>query len=150
MGRSFFPRVLVQLVRLKSGAGHHRGRRAIVQMGLEAWPQGLPLVAWEAQLARQACGRLALGYPTQQEPQGGRSWPGVLEGRARQPRVGAIAASAPVGRKRVLVTEQPPRRAATVRPLQAVWVPVPLRPTRAEAVVQQFGAGEVDHAALFP
>jgi hypothetical protein len=73
-----------------------------------------------------------------------------LEGRTHQQRVVAIAAPATVSREMALMTEQPPHRAATVRTFQAVWVQVPLQPKRADALVQQFGDWEVDHAAILP
>jgi hypothetical protein len=41
----FFPRVVVQLIGLKGGAGHHPGRRGRVQVALEALPQGMELCA---------------------------------------------------------------------------------------------------------
>ena len=40
-----FPRVLVQFVRLKGGAGHQVGGRGRVQMGLETLPQGMQRLA---------------------------------------------------------------------------------------------------------
>jgi hypothetical protein len=41
----FFPRLLIQFVCLKGGAHHHLGGRRVVQMGLEALPQGMELCA---------------------------------------------------------------------------------------------------------
>src|SRR5262245_22409616 len=43
MGCAFFPRVLVQFVGLKGGAGHHPGRRSRVQISLDALPEGMEL-----------------------------------------------------------------------------------------------------------
>jgi hypothetical protein len=52
MGCAFFPRVLVQLIRLEGGAGHHGcwGRR--IQIGLDTLPQSMQLLPGQAQLAR--------------------------------------------------------------------------------------------------
>ena len=66
MGRAFFPRVLIPLVRLKGGAHHHIGGCTGVQPGLDALPEGMELFARQPQLARQAGHRLSLGNPTQQ------------------------------------------------------------------------------------
>jgi hypothetical protein len=63
MGVLFCPRVVVQRVRLQSGAGHHRGRRALVQIGWEALPQGMELFARDPHCPREACRGLALAIP---------------------------------------------------------------------------------------
>ena len=73
MGRAFFPRVVVQLVRLTGGTHHHVGGRRGVQMGLEALPQGVELWArpWHCHAA------------------GARGWPAVAESWQKRSRCAA-------------------------------------------------------------
>jgi hypothetical protein len=79
-----FPGVLVELVRLTGGAGHHAGRRGRVEVGLEALPQGLERFARQAQFTREAGLGLALGNAAQQEHKGHWALPGFLEDRPGQ------------------------------------------------------------------
>jgi hypothetical protein len=62
-----FPGVLVPLVGLKGCAGHHSGRGGGVQVGLDALPQGMELLARQLQFAGQAGRRLAFGDRAQQQ-----------------------------------------------------------------------------------
>jgi hypothetical protein len=50
-GVLFFPRVLVEFVGLKRGAGHQLGWRRMMQMRVHPLPEGLQLHARQAQLA---------------------------------------------------------------------------------------------------
>jgi hypothetical protein len=39
----FSPRILIQFIGLKGGATHRIGRRRLIQVGLDALPQGMEL-----------------------------------------------------------------------------------------------------------
>jgi hypothetical protein len=101
----FFRRVLVQFVCVNGGARHDISRRGSVQLGLDALPQGMELLAWQPQLACQAGRRLALSNATQQQHQGSRMLTGLLEDGIRQQGVVAIADPTALGRKVALCTE---------------------------------------------
>jgi hypothetical protein len=122
MGRTFFPGVLVQFVRLKGGAVHHAGRCGRVEVGLDALPQGMQLFAGQPSLACQASRGFALGHAAQQQHQGGWSLAAFREDGPRQQGVVALAGPTTVSRKVALRTEQPSRRTSTARAVQAAWV----------------------------
>ena len=149
-GVLFFPRVLIQLIRLKGRTGHHLGGSRVVQIGLDALPQGMELFPRQAQLAREARRGLAFGHAAQQEHQGGRALPGFREGRPGQRGIVALAGPAAVGRKVALVTEQAPFGAATAWAYQPVRVEIALQPEDADAVVQEFGTRKVDPVVIIP
>jgi hypothetical protein len=75
---------------------------------------------------------------------------GLLERGGGQQGVIALAGSATRGRKVALLAEQPPLRAPTVGALQPMGVEVALQPHHTEAVVQQVGERELDHAVRVP
>lgn len=50
----FFPRILVEFIRLKDSAGHLAGRRGGVQIALNTLPQGIEWFAGHPQLACDA------------------------------------------------------------------------------------------------
>jgi hypothetical protein len=147
-GVLFFPRVLVQLVGLKSGAGHDIGRRGLIEVGLEALPQGMELLARQAQFAREARRGFALGHPAEQQHKGRWALPGFLEDGPGQQGVVAIAAPTAVGRKVALCTEQAPLGMPTARACQPVRVQVTFQPESADAIVQELGNRAITHAGM--
>jgi hypothetical protein len=100
-----FPRVLIPLVSLKGGAGHHPGRRGLVQVGLNPPPSRMELFARDPQLAREAGRRLTLGNPAQSQHQGRRALTGFREDRPSQKRVVTIAGPTAIGRKMAMGAE---------------------------------------------
>jgi hypothetical protein len=147
-GVLLFPRVLVERIRLTGGAGHDRGRRGRVPMGLEALPQGVELCARHPQLARQARRRLALGHTTPPPDEGGRPWPCLGKDRPCQQRIVAVAGPTPRGWQVTLRTAHASYRASAVGAVQAVGVKVPLQPSQGSTIVESRSHGNIDHRPM--
>jgi hypothetical protein len=87
----FFPRVLVQLVRLKGCTGHHVGWCRAVQVGLDALPRLFE------DCARQQC-IVTIARPTSVLPQRRQLTPSACRWRSSQIRQILSARSSPIGK----------------------------------------------------
>jgi hypothetical protein len=144
----FSPRLVVQLVRLKGGAGHHTGRRSRIAVGLDALPQGMQLFARDPQCPRQTRRGLALGDAAQQQDQGGGALPGFREDCPGQQGVIPLTGPTPVRRKVALGAEPAPRRIPTPRAYQPLRVEVTFQPDEADAIVHELGNRELNHIRM--
>jgi hypothetical protein len=144
----FSPRILIQFIGLKGRSGHHVGWCRVVQVGLDALPQGMELFPRQAQLVREARRGLALGNPAQQQHQGGRALPSLVEDRARQQRIVAIASPTAVGWELPLGTEQAPLGATTAGACEPIRMQVALQPDQADTLIQKFAYRKIDHMSM--
>ncbi len=93
---------------------------------------------------------LALGHPAPPPHKRGRPLPGRLEDGPCQPRVVGLAGPTAGGRKVPWRTAQAPLGAAALGAYEAVAILVAPQPEGADAVIQAFGDGNVNHAPMIP
>jgi hypothetical protein len=144
-----FPRAVVQLVRLKGGASHHVSRGGLVQVGLEALPQGMLLCACPP----NSRPRRAVGSPLAIPRRNRTSGPAVagcsrrrsLSATCRRPRWPDSGRP-----ESALAHDTSAARGCRTGACEAVARQVALQPEGADALIQEFGDGNVDHAPLIP
>lgn len=119
-------------------------------MGLDAPPQGMELLARQAQLAGQAGGQLTFGHTAPQEYQ--RRWAvtGLFKDGVGQERIVAVTRAATGGREGALLPEEMAFGAMTVRVCEPIWMQVRRQPDEAAAIIQQFGKREIDRIDMGP
>ena len=128
----------------RAGRGHRLQRRCRpspwgggrVQVGWEALPPRMALLARAPQFPREACRGLALREPTQQQDQSRRALSGFRKDGPGQRRVGALAGSAAISRKMALLAAEAPFGMPTGRASQTTGMEMTFQPDRAHAVIQ--------------
>jgi hypothetical protein len=149
-GGLLFPRVLVQVVGLKRGAGHHLGWCGIVQGRLHALAQRVQLRAGPPPLTGSARGGFPCGDAAPQEDQRGGALAGLFKDGVGQARMVAVTRAATVGREIALRPQESALGAMTVRAGTPLRMQVTLQPDEADAVIQQFGNRDINHISRIP
>jgi hypothetical protein len=135
--------VLIQFIGLKRGATHYISLRGVIQVGVDALPQGVELFPGQSQLTGEASRGLTLGNTAEQQHQCRRSLPRLLEDAPREQGIVALTGPTAVCRKMPLGTEQAPFGVPTMGAYEPTRVEVAFQPDRANAVIQKLGNWEV-------